>query len=562
MSQIENPSLSIAIARLTYGQPQILPNKAEHFALWVWNAPYPGGYVHHDSIWSETLTQIWLGWEEMFSSRGLPNIPLVHNATKNTLGSIGKLELPNYSTHSGTQSGNNYTGRLMQHLGVTMWQWLFDGPIENSFAQSRGIAMGQKTPLRVRLEIRDPDIIALPWEIMQPQPGKQAISLSQQILFSRTSSDVDPLIPIRLTHTLKVLLVLGEDTELEGMDNARLQLEEEAAVLAKILQNPTEINLFPDSMTIEKEYSRVNCKVDVLLQPTPIELIKRLETGNYNVFFYSGHGIPAPDGGLIFLQSDISINGTELAQVLVRCRVTLAVFNACWGAQPYQDSTGSLPRSSLAEVLIHHGLPAVLGMRDSIADEEALTFIRALAQALTERCPIDQAVAIARQQLLTLYKFNQPAWSLPVLYMHPEFNGQLVRPIEDSVTELPGISSEKGVVIKAYLRSVGVPKTIWRLNDAVMRVGRLGENDLVVKEKWVSQKHAEIICRNSITDKGLESAYFLRDYSRFGTLVLSGKGWQKIHHQEVELQSGDLLKFGSPQGQSVEFILEKFEEHY
>ncbi|HEY9702502.1 MAG TPA: hypothetical protein V6C58_08655, partial [Allocoleopsis sp.] len=69
-------------------------------------------------------------------------------------------------------------------------------------------------------------------------------------------------------------------------------------------------------------------------------------------------------------------------------------------------------------------------------------------------------------------------------------------------------------------------------------------------------------CRNSITDKGLESAYFLRDYSRFGTLVLSGKGWQKIHHQEVQLQSGDLLKFGSPQGQSVEFILEKFEDHY
>ncbi len=561
MSQIENPSLSIAIARLTYGQPQISPNQAEHFALWVWNAPYPGGYVHHDSIWSETLTQIWLGWEEMFSSRGLPNIPLVHNATQNTLGSIGKLELPHYSTPSGTQSAN-YTGRLMQHLGVTMWQWLFDGPIENSFAQSRGIAMGQKTPLRVRLEIRDPDIIALPWEIMQPQPGKQAISLSQQILFSRTSSDVDPLIPIRLTHTLKVLLVLGEDTELEGMDNARLQLEEEAAVLAKILQNPTEINIFPDSMTIEKEYSRVNCKVDVLLQPTPAELIQRLETGSYNVFFYSGHGIPAPDGGLIFLQSDISINGTELAQVLVRCRVTLAVFNACWGAQPYQDAQGSLPRSSLAEVLIHHGLPAVLGMRDSIADEEALTFIQALAQALTERCPIDQAVAIARQQLLTLYKFNQPAWTLPVLYMHPEFNGQLVRPIEDSVTELPGISSDKGVVIKAYLRSVGVPKTIWRLNDSIMRVGRLGENDLIVKEKWVSQKHAEIICRNSITDKGLESAYFLRDYSRFGTLVLSGKGWQKIHHQEVQLQSGDLLKFGSPQGQSVEFILEKFEEHY
>jgi hypothetical protein len=40
------------------------------------------------------------------------------------------------------------------------------------------------------------------------------------------------------------------------------------------------------------------------------------------------------------------------------------------------------------------------------------------------RVPIDQAVRIARQQLLTLYKYNQPAWTLPILYMHPEFDGQ------------------------------------------------------------------------------------------------------------------------------------------
>jgi len=50
-------------------------------------------------------------------------------------------------------------------------------------------------------------------------------------------------------------------------------------------------------------------------------------------------------------------------------------------------------------VLIHHGVPAVLGMRDEI-DREALSFIRTFAQALRSRLPIDQAVAIARQQLL------------------------------------------------------------------------------------------------------------------------------------------------------------------
>lgn len=111
------------------------------------------------------------------------------------------------------------------------------------------------------------------------------------------------------------------------------------------------------------------------------------------------------------------------------------------GAQPATDiSSGqveAIPRSSLAEVLIHHGVPAVLGMRDEIADGEALSFIQVFAQCLREGMLIDQAVAVARQQLLTLYRFNQPAWTLPVLYMHPEFNGQLIQVFDELVTQLP-----------------------------------------------------------------------------------------------------------------------------
>ena len=101
----------------------------------------------------------------------------------------------------------------------------------------------------------------------------------------------------------------------------------------------------------------------------------------------------------------------------------------------------AIARSSLAEVLIHHGVPAVLGMRDSIADREALSFIQTFAQALASRMSVDRAVAVARQQLLTLYKFNQPAWTLPVLYMHPEFDGQLTEPVDDLKTDLPLNSS-------------------------------------------------------------------------------------------------------------------------
>jgi hypothetical protein len=268
--------------------------------------------------------------------------------------------------------------------------------------------------------------------------------------------------------------------------------------------------------------------------------------------------VPAPDGGLLFLSANSVMNGTELAQVLVRDRVILAVFNACWGAQPDRLGQQTIERSSLAEVLIHHGVPAVLGMRDSIADREALSFIHAFTKALTQRMPIDQAVRVARQQLLTLYKFNQPAWTLPILYMHPQFDGELIQSVEEGITQLPTTmpNRDRGDVPVAYIRSLESQDKIWRIYGGLMRVGRHPENDLVIEERWVGRRHAEIICRETPSTSDSKYTYFLRDFSRFGTLVYCAGEWQKVHHQEIPLQSGVQLKFGSPYGQILEFIIE------
>ena len=541
----ENPCLSLAIARLSAAG-------VDNFAIWVLKAPYPGGYVHHDCTWSESLTQTWLAWQEMFSLRGLPHVPLIHHATQ----SARNLSLDNDISANGQTT--SYSARLMQQLGIDLWAWLFDGPIQNVLAESRGIASGQNKPLRLRLEIRDPDFIPLPWETMQPTAGKQAISLGQQLLFSRTTSDVDALKPFTRTSTsLNILLVLGQDVQRPTRSTVGLQLEEEAAALANVLKACGRLNA-----ANERFVAPVACNVETLLQPTRAELITALETGAYNVLFYAGHGEPAPDGGLLFLRPDDNINGTELAQVLVRTQVTLAVFNACWGAQPDQVGSQTVPRSSLAEVLIHHGVPAVLGMRDSIADREALSFIQSLAQALAVRMPIDQAVALARQQLLTLYRFNQPAWTLPVLYMHPQFEGELIKPIEDGITELPSdtyiVNDPKIRAPLIALRSLDLSQ-VWPIRGGLMRVGRRPENDLVIHELSVSQQHAEIICRDDFSSQEIIPSFFLRDFSRNGTWILGAEGWQKVHHKEVQLQSGIQIKFGSSHGQTLEFIIEASE---
>ncbi|MCW6036557.1 CHAT domain-containing protein [Spirulina subsalsa FACHB-351] len=528
----ETPCLSLALTRLqTAGHT--------NYAIWVIKAPVPDGYVHHDSEWPPELTRQWLAWQQMFSLAMGPHLPVIHDNVDLEVGFL--LE-----EWSGTPQ--NIGGRLMQDLGISLWQWLFAGAIGKTLMQSQGVAIGQGKALRLRLDIRDPNLIPLPWEIMQPGAGKQAISLNQQLLFSRTTSDVDPLSIQGTQDRLQILLVLGESSY-PSQDT--LDLDAEAATLSRFIEQRT------GQAKYERSHYPVPTYVTPLLQPTRGQLIEALERSRYNVFFYAGHGTPAPDGGLLYLRQDATINGTELAQILVRNQVTLALFNACWGAQPDQVDEQTIPRSSLAEVLIHHGVPAVLAMRDSIADQEALSFIQAFTEALSERMPIDQAVAIARQQLLTLYKFNQPAWTLPILYMHPEFNGELVQVLGEGITELPTILPGTSVTLpQANLRSLQDHHRVWPVQGGLIRIGRHPTNDVVIQERWVSQEHAEIFYRETFTTSGNGPNYFLRDFSRYGTLIQDSQGWRTVHRQEIPLPSGTQIKLGSSQGQILEFVVE------
>jgi hypothetical protein len=519
--------LNLAIARL-------VNTGTDNFAIWVVKAPYPSGYVLRDCVFAIELSQIWQEWQQMFAGHS----PLDIGSLATSPG-VYTLPIDPNSALLG-QTTSPYSSRLMQYLGINLWSWVFDGAILGSLERSRGIAMGQNKRLRFRLEIRDPDLIALPWEIMQREPGQSAISLSQDILFSRTTSEVEPLPNLRADPSLNVLLVLGHDNNLE--------LEKEATILEKILSECSSAS----------KNSVAACMVKTLLQPTPQQLIEELETKAYNVFFFAGHGLPAADGGLLFLSENMTLNGIELAQALTRTGVKLGVFNACWGAQPAAINQQAIPASSLAEVLIRHGVPAVLAMRDEIADQESHSFIQAFAEALRSRKPIDEAVAAARQELLTIYKFNQPAWTLPVLYLHPDFHGDLIKGTDEGVTELPdtAISGLGSPAPTASLRSLSPEGKTWLLRSGVTRIGRTKDNDIIIPELYVSKRHAEILCRSVFTGTKTVQTYYLQDFSTYGTTwCLGPNGWQQILREEVALTSGMHLKFGSAKAETWEFLI-------
>jgi hypothetical protein len=532
----DHPSLNLAVAQLDAAA-------ADTYAVWVLNAPYPSGHKIDSCHWTPAMTQVWLAWQELFSLGNRPYCLPYHAELD-----LPQLDLSKLPTLGDSELPTGLSANLMQYLGLNLWQWLFSRDIGTVFAQTQGLANGQKKPLRIRLEVRDPNLMPLPWEILQPEIGKPALSLSRNILFSRTTSDVDPLPRLQPDRSIKILLVLGQN----GTGNRYLNLHQEADTIASALKNTV-----PSGFNPPNRLNPAACQVTTLVQPTPAELLDALGADKYNVFFYAGHGMPAVDGGLLLLNDNGGLSGTELAQSLVRQGVKLAVFNACWGAQPYQVERQAVPRSSLAEVLLHHGVPAVLAMRDTIADREALSFIQTLTQALAQRIAIDEAVAISRQQLLALYKYNQPGWTLPVLYMHPDFNGELVRPISDAITEIPSIPQQ---IPRAYIRSLSFnTNPNWPIDNGTMRVGRATDNDLILSEPWVSQRHAEILYRPPMPTNTQGTGFYLRDFSRFGSYILDEKGrWIPIHAKEVPLQSGTQIKFGNlEEGQVLEFAIER-----
>ena len=182
-------------------------------------------------------------------------------------------------------------------------------------------------------------------------------------------------------------------------------------------------------------------------------------------------------------------------------------------------------------------------MRDAIADHEAMTFITNLSQALCDHKPIDESVAIARQTLLAQFRFNAPAWTLPILYMHPEFDGQILSPLP-AITELPTRLPIPVTTQTFTLKSCDHPHRKWEFSSKLIRIGRRSENDVTVEEPWVSKEHAEIIQR--------EEGFFIRDRSRFGTLIgLPDQEWQTIHQEEIFLPANSFIRLGSEQGETL-----------
>ncbi len=327
----------------------------------------------------------------------------------------------------GRSTSSEATDSSLSHslvtLGQTLYTALFQGTIRDSWMTAQGVAQNRREDLRLRLGLRGDRLPRLPWEVLNT--GGRLLATGTDVVFSRYQSafapmatvlQSQPLPRLKQDQPLKILMVLAAPT-----DQDVLALRQEANHLNDELQQ--------EQATRSGTASLPAIELTILDQPGREQLTQALEQGCYQVLHYAGHSNLGESGGDLYLVSDKTgltevLSGDDLAGLLVNNGIRMAVFNSCRGVYTATSDPAS-ETGNLTEALLRRGVPAVLAMAERIPDDVALTLSRLFYRNLRQRSPIDLSLSRARQGLLSSYGSNQLYWALPILYLHPDFDGYL-----------------------------------------------------------------------------------------------------------------------------------------
>ncbi|UBF27761.1 CHAT domain-containing protein [Kovacikia minuta CCNUW1] len=239
-------------------------------------------------------------------------------------------------------------------FGQQLYKHLFQGTIRDSWVMAQGIAQHRQEDLRLRLGLKDPRLPRLPWEVLA---NDRPIATGTDVLFSRYHSSFaamsspfqfQQLPQIEPGQPLKILMVLAAPTDQEA-----LALRQEALHLQEELQgnfrNGSRNGRFSD------------IQLTILEHPGREQLTQALEHNHYQVLHYAGHSSLGTEGGKLYLVSNKTgltetLNGEDLAGLLVNNGIRMAVFNSCQGVYTATtESAADAGEGNLAEALVKRG---------------------------------------------------------------------------------------------------------------------------------------------------------------------------------------------------------------
>jgi len=306
------------------------------------------------------------------------------------------------------------------NLGQQLYNRLFQGSVQASWMNAQKIAQQQQEVLQLRLGIKDPQLASLPWEIIHA--GDRFLATDPSIAFSRYQADATLIAPNAAStlalplHSLqsdvvKVLTVIALPHE-----QASLKLKQEFIRLQTELCQAQQSGFAPLGSTTALQ-------ITLLEQPGRRQLTQALGQEQYQVLHYIGFSNLGATEAELYLSGSNglteTLTGDELANVLVNNGIQIGVFNFIHG----NSLTSSETPQALIERLTKYGINGVLTMAEWIPDEVVVAIARLFYRHLSQGHPVAHNLTQVRQELISVYGLNKLYWALPILYLHPKYNG-------------------------------------------------------------------------------------------------------------------------------------------
>jgi len=286
-----------------------------------------------------------------------------------------------------------------EQAGGELFRTVFQGELLKAFQGCLAKAQGGPG-LRIRLRLNDvPELAGLPWEYLYDAEGRGFLALSGRTPVVRYLELSEGLGTLLVEPPLRILAVISTPRGYRELAEA----DEEWRRLVAALEPLRHSGLI---------------EVERLERPTPTALESRLRTGQpVHVLHFVGHGGFSElrgEGVLVFEDENgkgLPVPGPSLAYLLQdHPSLRLAVLNACDGARGSQENTFA----GTAQVLVQHGVPAVIAMLAEVMDETACSFAEKLYSGLAAGLPVDTCIGEVRRALAAE---RNPEWGTPVLYL-------------------------------------------------------------------------------------------------------------------------------------------------
>lgn len=301
-------------------------------------------------------------------------------------------------------------------LGVGLFNALFPPSLRSILDESRGLARDEHI-LRLRLDIRTPELSSIPWELMHD--GCSHLALGRRSAIVRYIHGHPSVHPAGEIHAPNILLTVATPVDVPALP----AIEQEISHISESVSD------LIDSQKIGR--------LEILRHTTLQKLQRKLREHPYHVLHYMGHGTFSHDEGFLALEDEDGtarwIDAETLSLFFRDAPLRLLVLNACQTALTSQNNA----LLGVAQAALSAGVPAVVAMQVAIKDELAAAFAHEFYLSLTEGHTLESGMSEGRKAIVGRATLDHLDWTIPVLFSNAESGlvWKLSATAEETITE-------------------------------------------------------------------------------------------------------------------------------